>query len=392
MLPLEGIKVIDLSRLAPGPYCSMILGDLGADVLLVEAPEGATSSAKRPGSVEDEARRIAFDALRRNKRSIVVNLKSDRGRHILHQLAESADVLLEGFRPGVMARLGADYEALRKVNARLIYCSLSGYGQSGPYAQRVGHDINYIALAGMLGAIGTPEKPAIPLNVVADFAGGGLMAAMAILAALLARHRTGRGQLVDIAMTDGVMYLMAMAISRTFAGEPAPVPHNNYLNGLLPQFDTYRCKDGRFISLGSLETKFWERLCELMECTQYSNRPFDPAIFPAVREHFRARFLTKTRDEWTELLGEEEICYAPVLRLDEALNDPHNRARNMVEPVQDPRFGSVPQVGIGPKFSDTPGAIRTPSVQPGAHSAQVLTGLGYSHGDIQDLFHEGAVS
>ena len=392
MLPLEGIKIIDLSRLAPGPYCSMVLGDLGADVLLVEAPEGATSSAKRPSSVEDEARRIAFDALRRNKQSLVVNLKEERGRRILHRLAENSDVLLEGFRPGVMARLGADFEVLHQINPRLVYCSLSGYGQTGPYAQRVGHDINYIALAGMLAAIGTPEKPAIPLNIVADFAGGGLMAAMSILAALLARHKTGHGQHIDIAMTDGVLYLMAMAVSRMLAGEPAPVPHNNYLNGLLPQFDTYRCQDGQFISLGSLETKFWENLCRAMDCTQYSQRPFDPAIFGEAREHFRKRFLTKTRAEWMKLLGEEEICIAPVLRLDEALRDPHNVARQMVETVQDPRFGAVPQIGIGPKFSATPGAVRSPSVMPGANSADVLTGLGYTREDIQELFEEGIVT
>jgi crotonobetainyl-CoA:carnitine CoA-transferase CaiB-like acyl-CoA transferase len=256
----------------------------------------------------------------------------------------------------------------------------------------VGHDINYIALAGLLAAIGTPEKPAVPLNIVADFAGGGLMAAMSILAALLARHKTGRGQHVDIAMTDGVLYLMAMAVSRTLGGEPAPVPHNNYLNGLLPQFDTYRCKDGNFISLGSLETKFWENLCGAMECTQWSNRPFDPAIFHDAREHFRARFLTKTRGEWMKLLGEQELCIAPVLRLDEALQDPHNRARGMVETVQDPRFGAVSQIGIGPKFSDTPGAVRTASVAPGANSAEVLTGLGYTREDIQELFDEGVVS
>jgi crotonobetainyl-CoA:carnitine CoA-transferase CaiB-like acyl-CoA transferase len=391
MLPLEGIKVIDLSRLAPGPYCSMVLGDLGAGVLLVEAPEGATSSAKRPTSVEDEARRIAFDALRRNKRSIVINLKEARGRRILHQLAESADVLLEGFRPGVMERLGSDYETLRHVNPRLIYCSLSGYGQNGPYAQRVGHDINYIAVAGLLAAIGTPEKPALPLNIVADFAGGGLMAAVAILAALIARGNTGAGQHVDIAMTDGVMYLMAMAVSRTLAGDPPPVPHNNYLNGMLPQYDAYRCKDGKFISLGSLETKFWENLCRVMDCPQYSQRPFEPAVFEAAREHFRKRFLTRTRDEWMAALGAEEICVAPVLRLDEALKDPHNLARRMVEAVQDPRFGPVPQIGIGPKLSETPGAIRTASAAPGEHSADVLTQLGYTREDIEDLFETGVV-
>jgi crotonobetainyl-CoA:carnitine CoA-transferase CaiB-like acyl-CoA transferase len=391
MHPLDGIQVIDLSRLAPGPYCSMVLGDLGAEVLLVEAPPGATSNANRPTSVKDEARLNAFNALRRNKRSIVINLKEERGQAILHRLAERADILLEGFRPGVMQRLGADYETLSRLNPRLIYCSVSGYGQNGPYAQRVGHDINYLAVAGLLAAIGTPDKPAIPLNIVADFAGGGLMAAMAILAALVARGKSGRGQYIDIAMSDGVLYLMAMAVSRVLAGEAAPVPHNNYLNGMLPQFDTYRCKDGKFISLGSLETKFWKTLCRAMECEQHSGRPFDPAIFDEVREHFRRRFLTKTRDEWMRILGDQELCVAPVLRLDEALEDSHNRARHMVEELPHPVYGTVRQVGIGPKFSATPGAIRSPSPSPGQHSADVLTELGYAKDDITALFDDGVV-
>jgi crotonobetainyl-CoA:carnitine CoA-transferase CaiB-like acyl-CoA transferase len=192
-------------------------------------------------------------------------------------------------------------------------------------------------------------------------------------------------------MTDGVMYLMAMAISRVLAGEPAPVPHNNYLNGLLPQFDTYRCKDGRFISLGSLEPKFWETLCRAMECEQYSERPFDPAIHGEAQAHFERRFLTKTRDEWMAILGDQEICVAPVLRLDEALEDPHNRARRMVEEVDHPAFGKVRQVGIGPKFSATPGAIRSPGPAPGQHSAEVLEALGYTKSDITGLFEAGVV-
>jgi len=391
MLPLEGIKVIDLSRLAPGPYCSMVLGDLGADVLLVEAPPGATSGMGMMTDAREEARRNAFDALRRNKRSIVINLKEPRGKDILRKLARDADVLLEGFRPGVMERLGLGYEALSRINPRLIMCSLSGYGQTGPYADRVGHDINYIAVAGLLAGIGTAEKPAVPLNIVADFAGGGLMSALAILAAIIARQRTGRGQYIDVAMTDGVMYLMAMAISRTFAGDPPPLPGNNYLNGLVPQFDTYRCQDGKFISLGSLETKFWETLCRAMDCEQYSQRPYDPAVFDEVRAHFTRRFLTKPRDEWMRILGEQEICVAPVLRLDEALDDPHNRARRMVEELSHPEYGKIPQVGIGPKLSATPGAVRSLAPLPGQQTAEVLEALGYPKDDILELFEDGIV-
>ncbi|KPK47170.1 MAG: hypothetical protein AMJ77_03945, partial [Dehalococcoidia bacterium SM23_28_2] len=210
MLALEGIRVLDLSRLAPGPYCSMLLADLGADVVLVEEPAGAggrsaEQAARRLLERDVSERAMAFDALRRNKRSIALDLKNEAARQVFYRLAETADVVLEGFRPGVMKRLGVDYDTLSGINHRIVYCSLSGYGQDGPYAGLVGHDINYIAIGGALGMIGWPDTPpAIPMNIIADFAGGGLYAAFAILAAIVARERTGNGQYIDMAMTDGV--------------------------------------------------------------------------------------------------------------------------------------------------------------------------------------------
>ena len=391
MQPLEGIKVLDLSRLAPGPFATMILGDLGADVLLIEAPAGATSEINRPWADKNKARDDAFDPLRRNKRSLVLNLKETGGQEILHRLVAGADVVIEGFRPGVISRLGCDYETLKAVNPRIILCSLSGYGQTGPYSGLVGHDINYISIAGMLGVIGWPgTPPAIPANIMADFAGGGLHAAMAIMAALIARSTTGRGQQVDVAMSDGVLYLLATLTKGVLQGDPPPGRGTHFLNGLLPPYNVYETKDGGWISIGSLETKFWRNLCRIMDAEQYTDREFDPTAFEEVKAHFAAKFKTKTRDQWFEILSQDEICAAPVYDMAEALNDPHNLARKMVVEIEHPEFGTVRQVGIGPKFSDTPGSVRSLSPGVGEHTDAVLEALGYSGGEI-GAFREGRV-
>ncbi|HEX7929127.1 MAG TPA: CaiB/BaiF CoA-transferase family protein, partial [bacterium] len=246
--------------------------------------------------------------------------------------------------------------------------------------------INYISIAGMLGSIGWADTPpAIPLNVIADFAGGGMHAAMAILAAIIARGTTGRGQHVDVAMTDGVLYLMATWVRTALAGDGAPKPGQTILNGRLPQYNVYQAQDGGWISLGALETKFWENLCRVMECEQWAKKPFDPATVTAAKAHFTARFKTKPRDEWIKILTQVEICAAPVYTLDEALEDPHNRAREMVATVTHPNLGKIRQVGVGPKFSDTPGSFRTLPPAEGEHTDAVLKGIGYSAGDIADL-------
>ena len=234
--PLTGVKVVDLSRLAPGPFASMLLGDLGADVLLVEAPIGAIQGMGGGGDDEAAQRRRAHNALARNKRSIVVNLKTDEGRELVHELAKNADVFLEGFRPGVTDRLGVGYEAISATNPGIVYCSLSGYGQTGPYSQLVGHDINYISVGGSLGMIGRGgDQLSIPQNTIADFAGGGLMSAFAIVSALVGRQQTGRGQYLDMAMSDGVTYLLAPQASGVLAGGAAPVPGQPGLAGGSPQ-------------------------------------------------------------------------------------------------------------------------------------------------------------
>lgn len=392
MQALEGIKVLDLSRLAPGPFATMILGDLGADVLMIEAPAGTTSEIHRPWADADEGREDAFDPLRRNKRSLVLNLKSEEGRAVLHRLVAESDVLVEGFRPGVIKRLGCDYETLSKVNPKIILCSLSGYGQDGPYVDQVGHDINYISIGGILGFIGWPgTPPAIPGNIVADFAGGGLHAAMAILAALVARQTTGRGQHVDVAMSDGVMYLLATWVKNVLAGSDAPGRGTHFLNGNLPFYNVYETSDGGWISLGSIETKFWQNLCRVLGTDEFTERQFDESIHGAIKERFTAIFKTKPRAEWFEILSREEICAAPVYDLAEALEDPHNKARGMVVEVEHPKHGTIRQVGIGPKFSETPGSVRSLSPELGEHNKMVLQGLGYSEEEVAGLLKGGTV-
>ena len=386
MMPLEDVHVLDLSRLVPGPFCTMLLGDLGADVLQVEPPPD--SRAGRAGGMEDRA----ANALGRNKRSIVLNLREEEARQVFYRLAESADVVVEGFRPGVVKRLGVDYETLNKINPRLVYCSVSGYGQTGPYADLVGHDINYISIGGALGMIGWPDQPpAIPINIVADFAGGGLHAAYAILAALHARERTGRGQYVDIAMSDGVLYLLTHAVSIYAASGSVPRAGSMILNGSAPNYNVYQCSDDGWISLGSLEPPFWANLCRALDCEDLIAHQYDASKREEIFTRFAEQFKTKTRDEWFEVLKQTDICAAPVYALDEALNDPHNQARGMVIEMEDPQGGQARQVGIGPKFSDTPGSIRSPAPAPGQHTDDVLASLDYDGAAIQGLRERGVV-
>ena len=388
MQALDDIRILDLSRLAPGPFCTMLLGDLGADVLLIEPPPSSRAAqglANPPGSEP-------YNAFGRNKRSIILNLRDEDAKNVFYQLAESADVVLEGFRPGVVKRLGVDYETLRKKNPRLVYCSLSGYGQTGPYRDLVGHDINYISIGGMLGMVGWPdEPPAIPMNIVADFAAGGLHSAYAILAALHARERTGEGQFIDCAMSDGVLYLLANAVSGYFQNGRVPERGATVLNGYTPNYNVYQCSDGGWISLGALEPHFWANLCRVMECEDFIPFEFSPEKRDEIFAHFRERFKTKTRDEWFETLKQTDICVAPVYGLDEALADPHNVARDMVVEVEH-AGGTVRQVGIGTKLSATPGSVRTTAPVAGQHTDEVLAALGIDTQRIATLREAGAVS
>lgn len=386
MMPLEGIRVLDLTRLAPGPFCTMLLGDLGADVIVVEEPPGV---GRRFDAMTNE-RSQAFNALARNKRSIGLNLKDPRAQEAFLRLAERADVVVEGFRPGVVQRLGVDYDTVSRRNPNIIYCSLSGYGQTGPYAPLVGHDINYISVGGALGMIGWPGQPfAIPMNIIADFAAGGLYAAFAILAAVIARQHTGRGQYIDMAMSDGVTSLITFIANQYFAGGHVPKPGADFLNGAVPAYHVYQTADDRWLSIGCLEPWFWAELCKTLGCEEFIPHQNDRQKFPEMFDFFRRKFRERTRDQWFAELRQHDICVAPVYSLDEVFADPHVQARGMIVELPHPEFGPVRQVGIAPKFSATPGSVRSLAPRRGQHTDQLLQEAGYAQPEIEAMRAEG---
>jgi crotonobetainyl-CoA:carnitine CoA-transferase CaiB-like acyl-CoA transferase len=399
MMALEGIKVLDFCRNAPGMFATMILADMGADVLMVERPMDETRAAyerivagiKTPA---DERRHASFNSLQRNKRSIALNLKEPEALGIFRQLASDADVVVEGFRPGVVDRLGVGYRQVQEINPRAVYCSVSGYGQTGPYSRMAGHDINYISFAGALGLIGdSPDgKPAIPLNLIADYAGGGLCGAVGILAALMAREKTGRGQYVDIAMTEGVLYMLCGMIGDAFAQGFNPTRGGNRLNGGSPYYNVYRTADGKYFSIAAIEPWFWENLCraigreDLIPHQSAGNDKRDE-----IARTLESVFLTRTRDDWFDALRDANISVGKVYDLDEALDDPQALARGMVVELEAPGIpeGKVKQPGIPLHLSETPGAVRHVGSVTGQHTDEVLATLGYSPERIAALKARG---
>jgi alpha-methylacyl-CoA racemase len=366
MGPLDGIRVLDLSRLAPGPYCSMLLGDMGADVVRVDAP-GAKAPAR------------TYDMLARNKRSIVLDLKAAAGQGVLHELCVRADVLLEGNRPGVTTRLRADYDTLATINPRLVYCSLTGFGQDGPLAEAAGHDINYIALAGVLSQIGlgpdaADPRPVPPLNLVADFGGGGLLAAFGIVAALFERERSGRGQYLDAAMIDGAASILSAHYSTRGS---LSKPGKGLLGGGAPFYRCYTCRDGRYVAVGAIEPKFFAALCE-GSGLDFRAEQMDTQKWPQQSRAFATRFLERSRDEWAAIFAGAphglDACVTPVLELDEAPRHPHNVARNAFPAGPDGQLNTAP----APRLFRTPGTIRRGAPAPGEHTEEILreAGLG----------------
>jgi crotonobetainyl-CoA:carnitine CoA-transferase CaiB-like acyl-CoA transferase len=374
---LDGVRVLDLTRLAPGPYCSMLLADMGADVVLVEPMSEAIADTP------ENRRHAAHFALGRNKRSVCIDLKTERGLAAFLSLAAKADVLLEGFRPGVAERLEIGYPRLSAENSRLVYCSLSGYGQTGPYAQLAGHDLNYISIGGALGMIGRPEtRPAIPMNFLADYAGGGLMAAFGIASALFRREKSGAGQYIDVAMSDGALSLATKLAGQFFETGVVPEPGAHRINGGAPYYDVYACKDGRFLAVGALEPKFFQNLCRALDL-----EAIDQNAGPELARALSAKFLARTRDEWFAALRDADACVTPVYALDEALKDPHNVARGMVAEIE-----GVPTLGVVPKLHGTPGSLRRPAPLAGEHAAEVLGEAGYLESEIQALIGDRIVA
>lgn len=381
MGPLAGLRVLDCSKYLPGLYASLLLADMGADVVHVAAPAG-----DRIASLQ------AHRLMNRNKRSLMVDLKRPQGRALLLELARSADVFLEGFRPGVTRRLGIDHPALAAVNPRLVYCSLTGYGHDGPARDRVGHDINYLARAGVLGLSGPAgAPPVVPPLQMADL-GGGTQAATAILAALWHRERTGEGQFIDVALFDCIVSWLTLVAGSYFAGQP-PVRGELLLGGAYACYNVYETAEGGWLSVGALEAAFWRNLCESLGLGEYVDQQFaPPARQGAIIAALQARFRTRTEAEWLEALEGVEACVEPVLSLDAALSDPHVRARRMVVEAPSATPGkAVRMLGIPVKFSRTPAEIRSPGGAPGADGRAALVAWGVSAEDIAALAASGAV-
>jgi alpha-methylacyl-CoA racemase len=396
MLPLEGLRVLDLTRLLPGGFCTLLLADLGADVIKVEDTGMGDYVRWSPPyyeGAEETARGALFLALNRGKRSIRLDLKKEGGREVLLRLVRDADVLVESFRPGVLARLGVGYERLREENPGLVYCAITGYGQDGPNRDRSGHDMNYLGLAGLLGLTGEVDGPPVQsAGQIADVGGGALMGAIGVLAALRERERSGQGQLVDCSMFDGALSWLALVAADALASGRTPRRGELQLAGALTCYRPYRCSDG-WVTLGALEPKFWSAFCHGVGREDLVGHAFDPPgseAHQAVCEVFAAR----TREQWQQFASEHDCCLEPVLELDEALSSELVRAREMVVELEQPGAQqAVRLLGLPIKLSRTPGdPTRGPGPALGEHTDQVLAEAGFSAEQIAALRDAGAAA
>ena len=360
MGPLKDIKVIEMAGIGPAPFCGMILADMGAEVISVERITAA-------------GRGSSSDIASRGKKSIAVDIRKPEGQDIIKKLVESADVLIEGFRPGVMEKNNLGPDELLNINPKLIFGRMTGWGQNGPLANAAGHDINYIALSGVLGAIGkkdTPPPP--PLNLIGDFGGGGMLLALGVCAALNTVNKEGKGQVIDAAMTEGSALLMSMMYGMLNSGIWTDSRDSNLLDGAAHFYGCYRCKDGKFVSIGSIEPQFYSLLREKMNIDEdiFDNQ-MDKNSWPALRENLETRFKEKSRDEWCQIMEGTDICFAPVLSMNEAINHEHNVERKSFFDLD-----NVVQPSPAPKFSYSESEVSHPPVKVGTHTKEIMISLG----------------
>ena len=360
MGPLKDIKVIEMAGIGPAPFCGMILADMGAEVISVERITAA-------------GRGSSADIASRGKKSIAVDIRKPEGQEIIKKLIDSADVLIEGFRPGVMEKNNLGPDALLNINPKLIYGRMTGWGQTGPLANAAGHDINYIALSGVLGAIGKKESPPPPpLNLIGDFGGGGMLLALGVCAALNTVNKEGKGQVIDAAMTEGSALLMSMMYGMLSSGIWTDSRDSNLLDGAAHFYGCYECKDGKFVSIGSIEPQFYALLREKMNIDEdiFDNQ-MDKTSWSALRENLEIRFKEKTRDEWCEIMEGNDICFAPVLSMSEAIKHDHNVERNSFF-----NLDNVIQPSPAPKFSYSKSEVSHPPVKVGTHTKEIMSSLG----------------
>ncbi|PVM86489.1 CaiB/BaiF CoA transferase family protein [Caulobacter endophyticus] len=371
--PLSGLKVVEFAGIGPGPFCGMLLSDLGADVVRID----------RKGS----GRSSPADVTARGRRSVALDLKQPAAVETCLKLMETADAVFEGFRPGVMERLGLGPDVALTRNPRLVYGRMTGWGQTGPYAKAAGHDMNYIAITGALDAIGTDDKPIPPLNLVGDFGGGALYLAFGLLAGVIHARESGQGQVIDCAMSDGAASLMAMFYGFKAMGMWREGRRSNLLDGGAHFYDTYRCADGKWVSIGSIEPQFYLLLLEKTGITDpHFQSQMSREDWPALREKLAAVIATRTRDEWCQIMDATDVCFAPVLSMDEAPDHAHNKARETFVEV-----AGVIQPAPAPRFSATPGVIQGPPPKIGAHNASALSDWGFDAAAIAELEATGAL-
>lgn len=399
--PLEGIRVIEVNRVVPGTYCTMMLADMGADVIRVDMPADRQSE-DGPGSMDPKvARTVASHFVDRNKKSVTLNLKEVGAQEALKRLSDTADVLVEGFRPGVMERLGADYDTLSRRNPKLVYCSLSGFGQDGPYRDFPAHDINYISLAGILGLLGKKgEAPTIPLNIIGDYAGATMHGVVGVLLALLSRERSGEGQHVDVSYLDSSIALLSAAPNMWDYFENNHIASGDGMfSGDYAYYTSYQTKDEKWLSIGCTEPWLWHNFCDAVGRSDLKSAAFkrnhfhDPGeeIQSAAQEEVTKIMMTKTRDEWFELLTKADVCVGKINNVDEVFRDPQVVHREMILETEHPVAGTIRQPGIPIKLSKTPGVVHAFPPYAGEHTEEILTSLGYGKDEIQNLRKEGIV-
>lgn len=385
MQALEGIKIIDFSKWLPGQYCGMVLGDFGADVIKVEDVKGDVTRGFTPA--KEPGMSYWHLMLNRNKRGITVNLKTPAGREVLLRLLKEADVFLEGFRPGYLKMLGLDYESVNKINPRLIYCSITGFGPEGKYKHMPSHDLNVIGLAG----VAAPEDGtdiSVPSVQVAAL-GGSLNAISGILMALYARERTGKGQLVNVDLYSSAINAEITAISSVIGCRETGMP--SFGRTASHYYSVYKTKDGRYLSIGTIEPKFWQKMCRLIDLPELESRQFDFAYSAEIKEKLAAAFAGKTQAEWLELIGKDEFCVTPIRTLQEALDSSLTTEQSQMLVTKKEDFGDYTYVKSAAKLSDTPGTIRKRAPYLGEHTQEVLESAGYTKEEIAAMHEKGEI-
>lgn len=385
---LDGVKVIDLTMLLPGPLTTMHLADMGAEVIKVENPKVADMVRYMGSQMGNDTRKESgmYLMLNRNKKSLTLNIKRPQGREILMKLLEDADILVEGFRPGAMSKMGIGYEELKEKFPRLIYCAISGYGATGPRADSAGHDANFLAVSGMLDTIGDKDHVALPGFQVADVGGGTLTALSGILAALYAREKTGKGQFVDISMADGAFSFLHLTAGEYIASQKLPQRGNTTLTGALPNYNLYKTKDDRWVMLAALEERFFRNFLRRIsreDMLEGVNLHHDN--LESIAEELKNIFSSKTYKEWSDLFDDPDLCFSGVSNLDEAFNDVQLKAREMIITMQHPDFGEVKMIGSPFKLSETPVQFKSFPPAHSQHTADILNQLGYSQEQQKQL-------